>query len=285
MALVLATSASASAQAEPPGVAARPRAVMHEQLVALLNPMGAEHRLDLAVRSELGDQTNILFEHAHIEGGVATSLSPIYAIAGGYLQIAPFSFLVLRAEVTGAGIWPIGLDGAGYYGLASSNQDLRGQIGPDQATSAAGWFGTLSLTLQGALDLDAGTRLLFVNELAIARSVMGEAPYNYSMRYDLVTAREDCVLLETAFLGVELRVAPDLLVRFGGYDDMRNVPATGYVANQVGPIAMLEWSGLSETVRTMTVFVRGGGYTHHALRAGEPTILAGVAIDYELGGT
>jgi 2C-methyl-D-erythritol 2,4-cyclodiphosphate synthase len=30
--------------------------------------------------------------------------------------------------------------------------------------------------------------------------------------------------------------------------------------------------------------VRGGGYTHHAIREGEATILGGVAVDYDFGG-
>jgi hypothetical protein len=104
------------------------------------------------------------------------------------------------------------------------------------------------------------------------------------MRYDLVLAREDLVLTNDGLVGLEVRAESDLVVRAGVYDDLRHVPASGYVGHQLGPIVMLEWSGVAAGIDHLTVYVRGGTYTHHAIRAGEATILGGVSVDYDLGG-
>lgn len=282
-----ATSDALATEPDPPAPAHSrgARAVLHQQLVALLNPMGAEHRLELGLRDELGNPDDILTSLAHIEGGIATAVSPVYAMGGGYLQVAPVSFLVLRGEIVGATVWPIGMSGAGHYALGGYGADVRAQALPaENAGTASGWLATVSATLQGALDLTTGVRLLLLSELGLTRAVMGEAPFYYSMKHDLVLAREDFVLTSSSFLGMELRAASDLVVRFGAYDDLRHVPGSGYVGHQVGPVVMLEWAHPAPMVGSLAIFVRGGGYTHHVTREGEATILGGVAVDYELGG-
>jgi hypothetical protein len=261
------------------------RVVAHQAAALLLNPMGAEHRLDVAVRDEIGDPNDILTSLAHVEGGVTTAVSPVYAMGGGYLQIAPVSFLVLRCELVGASVWPIGMSGAGHYGLGGYDGDVRSQALPaERGGSADGWLATVSATLQGALDVASGVRVMLLSELALTHTVMGDDPFYYSMRHDLVLAREDTVLLSSSFLGMEVRAASDLVVRFGAYDDLRFVPGSGYVGHQLGPIAMMEWTRPAAGVGTLTIFLRGGGYTHHVTREDQATILGGVAVDYELGG-
>jgi hypothetical protein len=261
------------------------RLIMHEQLVLLLNPMGAEHRLDLGVRREVGTPDDLLSAGSHIEGGVTTAVSPVYAFGGGYLQIQPFSFLVLRGELVGGGVWPIGMNGAGHYGVSGYDADVHSENLPGNAAgSAGGWMASMSATLQGAVDVASGWRLLLVSEWGLSRSVLGTDAHYYSMKYDLVLAREDFVVTGSSFLGAEARLASDLVVRFGAYDDFRNVPNSSYVGHQVGGLAMLEWQHITPEIGALAVFVRGGGYTHHVIREGEATILGGIAIDYELGG-
>lgn len=280
LALGVALSASRASAQAPRGA----HVLLHEQLSLLLNPMGAEHRLDLGVRRNLGLSSDLLLSGTHIEGGLSTAVSPVYAIGGGYVQLAPVSFLVVRGEVVGATVWPIGMDGAGHYGLSGYDADVRGGSLPaNEAGTANGWLATVSVTLQGAIDLDGGARLLMASELALTRAVMGDAPFYYSMKHDLVLAREDFVVLNSAFVGGEVRAAPDLVVRFGVYDDLRVVPASGYVGHQLGPLAMLEWQNTAPGIASLALFVRGGFYTHHVTRAEEATILGGVAVDYDLG--
>ncbi len=285
IALTLSALASPSSAAAQETDDASTQVVMHQELVGLLNPMGAEHRLELALRTELGDQDDIAFQGAHLQGGATTMLSPVYLMGGGYLEVAPFSFLSFRGDVIGAGVWPIGMSGAGFYGVDGYDADVRSQSLPaSSGRTALGWIASLAMTLQFAIDFSAGTRLVFGNELGVSFVALGDADFYYSMKSDLILAREDVLLTNSTFLGIEHRVASDMLFRLGAYDDLRHVPASGYVGHQVGPIAMVEWQRPAANIGTLTVFVRGGGYTHHLVRQGEATILGGVAVDYTLGG-
>ena len=259
--------------------------VAHERVAALLNPMGAEHRLDLSVRGEVGDQDDLFFDGAHWQLGATSFVSPVYAIGGGFLEFAPFSFLVLKGEVMGMTVWPIGMDGAGHYAVSGYGADVHSANLPaDAAGSASGFTAGGNGTLQGAIDLDAHVRIIAADEVGLYYVRLGTAPHYTSMRYDLVLAREDLVLTNDALVAVEIRAASDLVVRAGAYSDLRHVPASGYVGHQTGPIVMLEWSGVAPSIEHLAVWVRGGGHTHHAIREGEATILGGVAVDYDLGG-
>ena len=89
--LLLSSASASSAAAQAPEV----RGVLHERLVLLLNPMGAEHQLRAGLRGRLGDPDELLFSGAHAEAGAVGYVSPVYAIHGGYLQVSPLAFLVL----------------------------------------------------------------------------------------------------------------------------------------------------------------------------------------------
>ena len=84
------------------------------------------------------------------------------------------------------------------------------------------------------------------------------------------SAREDMLLTNSAFVGVEHRVAPDMLLRIGAYDDLRHVLASGYVGHQVGPIAMVEWQRLAASIGTPIGLVMAFG----AAEEGAPPSLA-----------
>ncbi len=259
--------------------------VAHERVIALLNPMGAEHRFDVSVRGAIGDQDDIFFRGAHWQTGATSFVSPVYGIGGGFVELAPLSFLVLRGEVMGAGVWPIGMNAAGHYGVGGYDANVRGDALPgDEGGSATGLFAGGSATLQGAIEVASGVRVLFASELGLTYVALGSSSHYYSMKHDLVLAREDLVLTNSTFAGVEVRCASDLLFRGGVYDDLRHVPASGYVGHQLGPMLMLSWERIAPGLTGLTVFVRGGGYTHHVIRAGEATILGGVALDYDLAG-
>lgn len=264
--------------------AAQTRVVAHEQLIALLNPMGAQNTLQLGLRADLGDQEDILFAGAHAEAGAVSYLAPVFAIQGGYLEVSPLSFLVLRAEVTGAAIWPIGMDGAGYYGLdAYVDTDVQNQtLAADRGESATGWGMRWSAQLQGAVPL-GDMRLLLVDGMSVARESMGERSHYYSLRYDLVLQRQDWLVENDAYVLLEGRLASDVVLRGGAYDNLRFVPASGYVGNQVGPIVALTFERVDTHMPGLSVFVRGGYYTHHVSRQDELTVLGGLSIDFDFG--
>lgn len=259
------------------------RGVIHERLVLLLNPMGAEHELRAGVRARLGDPDALLFTGAHAEAGGVSQVSPVYAIHGGYLQVSPLAFLVLRAEMTGTLMWPIGMDGAGYYPLGGYGADVRSEQLPGHAgEGAGGWNLTLAATLQGLVPLGPA-RLLIWNQTQISHVTLGEASHFYSLEHDLILAGRDWVLENDALLLAEVSLSESVALRFGAYDNLRHVPASGYVGHQVGPIVMLAFERPADAVTSLGLFVRGGWYTHHVVRRDEVTTLGGVQVTYDLG--
>lgn len=274
-----------AASAPRPAAAQDVRGVAHQGLVLLLNPMGAQHELELGLRSPLGDQGELLFDGAHAETGVVSRVSPVFANTGGYLEVSPLSFLVLRAEFLGIAQWPIGMNAAGYYGLEGYDADVRGQSLPaDAGGSATGWSVRLSGQLQGALPIVDHVRLVMVDRMTFEHADVGDAPYYYSQDHDLVLARSDWVVHNDGLLLAEIEAESDLVIRAGAYSNLRWVPESGYVAHQVGPLFAISFRHPADGVSEITPFIRGGYYTHHGIRADELTVLGGISIDYDLGG-
>jgi hypothetical protein len=267
---------------------ARPttRFIARQRLALLLNPMGAEHRLELAGRTDIGDQSSLLFTGAHFEAGALSAISPIYATGGGYLQITPLSFLAFRAELEGEGIWPIGMDGAGYYGFCHYEpyiDDIEQAMPAANGRGATGWRATFSGTLQGMIPLGRA-RILFLDQIAGERAHVGDAPYFYDPRNDIVRGQTDWLLKNDVFLGFDLVVGEDTVFRAGVYDSLRYRPASSFAHNQLGPILMMVFNRPNKFLSSVTPFVRAGYYTHHGLRQGQPTVLGGISLNYDLGG-
>lgn len=257
------------------------RGVIHQDFIALLNPMGIEHTFAAGFRGQLGDQDDILFMGAHAETGLLSYVSPVYGINGGYVEVSPLSFLVLRAELTHHFVWPIGMEGAGYYGLSSYDDDVQ-VLAADRATTAEGWSARMIVRAQGLVPLGP-VRLLIVDQLTTQYAQLGGASHYYDMKWDLVMAREDWVLCNSALLLVDIDLDRTIHLRVGAYDDVRYVPNSGYLSHQVGPIAVLTIDRPTPEVVEVTPFLRGGYYTDHVVRAEEFTILGGVSLTYDLG--
>lgn len=267
-----------------PAAAQDVRGVAHQGLVLLLNPMGAQHELALGLRAPLFDQGELLFGGAHAEAGVISRVSPVFANDGAYLEVSPLAFLVLRAEVLGVAQWPLGMEAAGYYGLTSYDDDVRSQMLPAEAGgSASGWSVRLSGQLQGAIPFSSDVRLLLVNRMTFQHDDIGDASHYYSMEHDLILARSDWVSLNDGLVLAEIRAASDIVVRAGAYSNLRWVPRSGYVGHQVGPLAAITFERVTPEVTGLSIFLRGGYYTHHVTRADQLTVLGGLSIDYDLG--
>jgi len=262
----------------PCGAAAQPRMVVQQRVVGLLEPMGAEHMAALAVRADLGDPDELLFTGAHAEAGVVNHTSPIYSMTGGYLQVSPIALLQLRAQLTSVDVWPIGVDGAGYYPSQDGERpDLAGAAG----SSASGFSFLVSGVLQGAFPI-GDARLVLWSELSWEHLRLGDAPHHFSARHDAVLARQDDVIGDWSMLMVELPLSPGMVLRLGAYDDVRYVPRSRWLSNQLGAVAMLSVDDPIEEVGHVLPFVRAGLYTNHPRRAGDPTLLLGLLIRYEL---
>lgn len=285
--VALALPARASASCLGAGV---PRWAAHQGLVLLLNPMGAEHNLRLGLCVPLYDAPDASLALNHLELGAVTYVSPVYAIGGGYAQVVPASFLVLRSELSGMGVWPLPLDGAGYF--ARDGYDTRwtaDDLPAAAATTASGWTFRGVAALRGRVDLAGvpwgGSLALVVYDAFFADyHELGSAAYFAQLRFDVVSARRDWVLGNEAMLMVGVPVDRGTELRIGAYDQTRDVPASGYVGNQIGGLVMLTWTRPFPGVDEISVFVRVGGYTSHGVRLGEATTLGGAMTDHDLGG-
>lgn len=258
------------------------RGVLHQRFIALLNPMGVEHTFQAGFRSRLGDPRELLFTGTHAETGLVSYVAPVYALHGGYVQVSPLAFLVLRAELTHAQVWPLGMEGAGYYGLQSYEGVSVAALAPERGAAASGWSARVYATLQGLVPLGP-VRLLIQDQLIVQHASLGAASHYYDMKWDLVLARRDLTLVNSAVLLLEIDLGPTTHLRVGAYDDLRAVPRSGYLGHQVGPLVMLALDRVAAEVPSVSVFVRGGYYTHHVVRGGELTILGGVDVSYDLG--
>ncbi|MCB9594633.1 MAG: hypothetical protein H6719_18005 [Sandaracinaceae bacterium] len=262
-----------------PSVArAQARPVVHQRVVGQLGPTGVEHAVALGYRADLGDPRELLFTGAHAEVGVVNYTSPIYSISGAYLEVSPVAFLSLRAAFTGAEVWPLGTDGAGYF--ASQDRSLPSLAGAD-ASHASGWNVHLTGLLQGAVPIGP-LRAILWNEVTFEHVRLGEAPYHFSARHDAVLAQNDWVISSWAMALVEIPLDVGLVLRAGVYDEVRHVPSSGALFNQVGVMAMLASEQPVPEVGQLLPFVRAGIYTNHERRAGDPTLLLGAMIRYEL---
>jgi hypothetical protein len=264
-----------------PSTADAQRLVVHERLVVQLNPMGAEHMVAAGVRAPIGDPRDPLFAGAHIEAGVIDYTSPIDSINGGYLQLSPLAFLVLRAELSGIVQWPIGMDGAGFYPVDGYRADVRPANLPGaRGGSASGWRLQLSTILQAAIPL-GDLRLIAWCQIAGEHEQVGDAPFRFSARHDLVLARADWMVAISSMVLLEIPLTDRALLRVGAFDDARHVPRSGYTSNQLGPIVALALERLDPHVPELMVFARAAAYTDHATRTGAWTGLGGALIRYE----
>jgi hypothetical protein len=272
---LVASASSVRAQAAPTKLVVRQRAV------AVVNPIGVEHMLALGMRATLSDDPSPLLSDAYVELGAVAYTSPIYSMTGGYLETSPLAFLVLRAQLTGMTLWSIGLDGAGFYPVDGYDVDLRAQRFP-AATGrvASGFNAQVGAVVQGAYDLGPWRPILW-NQLTFEHERLGEEDYHYSPKYDLVLARSDWMVANTAMVLLERRLGGTVSVRVGAYDDLRYVLASEALSHQAGFTAMLAWRGPS-CFRELLVFGRAGVYLAPERRADQATGLVGVIARYDL---
>lgn len=259
------------------------RGVVTQRVVGLVNPVGAEHMIAVGVRAPLGDQDELLFGGAHVEAGLVDYTSPIDARYGAYLQVSPLAFLVLRAELTGISMWSLGMDGAGFFPVEGYDADIRGEnLAAGTGGEATGTNVQLSAIVQGAVQLGP-VRPIVWSQLAVDHETLGDAPYHFSPRYGVVLRREDWMIGSSTMALLEIALEPGVLLRVGAYDDVRYVPGSGSLSNQVGPIVALALERVDPSIPEILFLLRAATYTDHPTLEGQWTGLAGVIIRYDLG--
>ncbi len=254
----------------------------HQLLVAQVNPLGVEHSGRLGVCTPFLERPGLLFGHSNIESGVVHHLAPAYGHLGGYLQVAPFSFLVLRAELAAVQYWPFPFDRAGYFPRSGYDDDSRPEVlPPEDAQSARGW--NANLIVQPRVRVAMGSvSLLALSVFSYERWVIGTEDYYVNVRRELILAEQDSVLANEGMAMVEIPLTDELDLRVGGYDALRYGLGSEQLSNSAGALAMVHWAEVHPAVRNLTPFVRVGGYSHHPFRAGQVALFAGALGTFDL---
>jgi len=258
--------------------------VMHQLAVTQLNPGGVEVSARAGVCLPLVRDPRVLLTYTHVETGALANLSPAYLQLGGYAQITPLSPLQLRVELSGLGYWPLFFSRAGYFALSGYDADFRSSALPhEMAGTATGWNLNLIAVLRFRAPSEGAVRVFGLNLFSAERWSVGDADYYFNLRRDLPLARADWVVVNEGLLGVETRLSGELHLRLGVFDSVRWVPASDYVGNQVGILAMLWHPSPTGLLRDLQPFVRVGIHTHHAFRAGTVAVMVGSFVSYDLG--
>lgn len=253
-----------------------------------INPLGVENQLALSLCMPFTRTPGVLFDFTNVEVGLVNYLSPIYDHQGAFISITPLSFLKLRVEVAGLGIWPIPLDGSGYNGFTGYDDDFSEDVRRQrEGGSTTGTVVELSATLQGKVPLPGGKSVLFTDTFIGGLWTVGDAPFYYNSRRDVLLSRSDWVLKNTGALLVEIPLSDNISVRVGAMDDLNYVPRSGYLTNIVAGITTLLVKRAGPVLRNLQPFVRVGGFTSHAsstkFREGEVNVLGGINTFYDLG--
>lgn len=247
----------------------RGKKILGETLVGLVNPLGSEHQLTFGYCSPLITESGLLFDYTNFQVGLFNYLAPVYMHQGAFVSIAPLSVLELRAEAAGVAMWPFPFDAAGYYPLSGYGAKFdRVALPRTSAGTAGGFTAALAANFRVQFELFRHVSLVALNSFSEEYWFIGTAGYYYNLRRDLVLARSDVLMKETAALLLQIELPEGWALRVGATDDLTFVHRSGYKANVVAGLAMLllkNWRGSGNEVG---LFVRSGGYTHHAFRTG-----------------
>ncbi len=284
LALAAVLGAASVAQARC-GDADAPRWLGHQSLIALVNPLGAEHNARFGLCLPLYESADPVLALNHFEAGVSTYLSPVYFVPGAYAQIVPVSFFVLRVEVHGLTVWPIPIAGAGYYARSGYDQSWsQDQVPASDGGSANGFSMRIMGVLRFQVPLTESLSILALAATWTETNILDRGQYWLDVRDDMVAASGDWVIDQEAVLLLQARWPEGFGLRFGAFSALRTLPSAGYVGHQLGPIAMMSFGRVDPHVYGLGFFLRMGIYTSHRFRTGTPSAMLGVNVDWDLGG-
>jgi hypothetical protein len=282
--------AASPALAQPAQCLARGTAqwVVDSTLLGLINPLGFEEQLTAKACLPLIDEPGILFDYTQFETGLFTYVGPIYAHVGGFMAISPLSFLVLKAEASGVGFWTVPMDGAGYTPQSRYRDSIPdAEMPANRLLSTSGANVAFTATLQGAAPLGSRLQILASDAFGADWWTVGRASHYLNFRRDVVLAREDWVVKNTATVALDLRANDEVFIRVGAIDDLTYVPGVpgsdwNYVLNQLTGYFSV-FVRRNSKLRDIEPYVRVGGYTHGAAsRRSAVTVMTGISLAWAL---
>lgn len=260
---------------------ARSKLLLSNGLYAQTNPLGLQDQLEYAGCLPLVRRPGPLFAYTNLQAGLVVNATPVYVTPGAFVSAAPLSVLELRAEAAAVRAWSIGSDGSGYFPRSGPDEQFQRLPGA-LARSAKGATATLTATLRARFELLRSWSIVAVDSYAHAYWRLGDAPWYYNPRHDLVMARRDWVGRNTAALLLERELSERLTVRAGATDELTWLPRSGYRANILAGLFSAQLSRWPGAWGETQAFVRIGAYTEHAFRTGQLQTLAGIAVTFDV---
>jgi len=260
---------------------ARPKLLLAEGVAFQSNPLGIDDQLQLGGCAPLSREPGPLFEYTNLQAGLFAEVSPVYAMPGFFVSVAPLSVLELRAEVEAVRVWTIGRDGSGYFPLPGPDASFS-HLPAEQARRASGATAALTATAQVELPVAGRWSVAAADSASYAWWRLGDAAYYYHPRYDLVMARDDGIGRNTAVLLAGNRLSDRLLLRGGLTDELTWVKSSGYHQNLAGLLAAATLSGWPRPGDQLEPFLRAAVFTEHAFRRGQFQLAAGATLTFDL---
>lgn len=259
-----------------------PKLVMHQVFGGRINTTGIENTLEIGPCLPLIRKPGILFDYTHFSFGFVNVLSPTYSSFGGYLEIAPLSFLVFHAQVGVHLLWPLGLDRTGYHVRSGYDDEYSHAALPGEAGEAAvGWNALAGATLQAKIPLGP-LGFFVVDTFTVEFWQVGTEDFFYNCKKDVVLARRDLLLENSLMLILEIPLHRNFALRTGGLDDWIYVPAAKHVDHRFYGVLGFNFSRLGCAAHDFMPFLAVGGFIRHDFLQGQPTVLLGFMTDYQL---
>jgi hypothetical protein len=286
-AVVMALAAPAAAEEEPPtgkhclGETC-PKLVMHHVFGGRINTTGVENTVEIGPCLPLIRKPGILFDYTNVSFGFVNVLSPTYSNFGGYLEIAPLSFLVFHAQAGVQLLWPLGLDRTGYHVRSGYDDEYSHAALPgEDGEGAVGWYALAGGTLQIKIPLGP-LGLIVLDTFSVEFWQLGAEDYYYNCKKDVVLARRDLLIDNSAMVLLEVPLHRNFALRTGGLDDWIYVPASKHVDHRIYGVLGFNFSRLGRAAHDFMPFVAVGGVLRHGFLEGQATMLLGFMTDYQL---
>lgn len=275
------------------------KVLLNHYLAGSINPLGIGNSMRLSLCTPLITKPGILFDLTNVDFGVLLLTSPTDVTGGAFVNITPISILVLRAEISGFGIWPIPLQGAGFITLKSADDFTLNSLSPspfgeNPAGTASGGKFLIGATLRGEVPLGRFLSIAVTDSFnaeywRLTNSTWDPAAaagkeFFVSARRDVaLRGPGDLVLANTAALVFGINPHRNVVLRVGVTDDLVYVPSHNYLGNIAAGLFAISVKNLRNLAKDGSFFLRVGTFTHHAFRTGGGiTFALGFDVTYEI---
>lgn len=275
------------------------KVLLNHYLAGSINPLGIGNSMRLSLCTPLITKPGILFDLTNVDFGLLLLTSPTDVTGGAFVNIVPISILVLRAEISGFGIWPIPLQGAGFITLKSADDFTLNSLSPspfgeNPAGHASGGKFLVGATLRGEVPIGRFLSIAVTNSFNAEywrltngtwdpAAAAGKEFFVSARRDVALRGPGDLVLANTAALVFGINPHRNVVLRVGITDDLVYVPSHGYLGNIAAGLVAVSVRNLRNLAKDGAFFLRVGTFTHHAFRTGGGiTFALGFDVTYEI---